>query len=223
MENKKSGCLSIIVLLIVIFCIAYAIEEIIRYYKKNNNESNEVALSMSCEAFVDSVVINPKFGNKYNDKYIELNGVNLGVYNQFDTPGKYIIMTSGVQTDTAYIVGRTVKWPLITLNDSSTACDSFMYSYGKRYNLTPAKTSAFFVADLVNDDKDSLVNFTYMKDCKLQGMRSTDYQLENFCIERVVVKGKLTDVSKKENGYRIELENTLILSRTPIKKKFIWK
>jgi hypothetical protein len=216
---KKAGCLIAPVIMVVIFVIAYFSDMLQMNNGRSENLKTQAAVKLEAFDLARKLEADSNYLKQFDDKYVEIEGVLTGISNNPDED--IIMLTSGRQLDSSYVVGSELKAKNIILDSKSSPCDSFMVSYQKNYNLREDKIKLIISGELVQEAGDSLLNFKYFPACK-EGGRFVRYNLENFCVENYKIKGKIYDVAKTGNSYRIYMERTLILSKGKVEKKFMF-
>lgn len=206
-EQKKNSFRLLVGTLILVIPILIYINQ---KYIQDNPEQAEVAWKGSAFDWSERAIKDSTFVSALNNKYIELEGVLLNiVYSQGATT---LYFTSGLQTDSCYLVGQQPDWKTLDTNKNLSSCDSLVLQYGKNYNLQANPVEVDFSGDVVNSDDDDLLNFSFFEDCKYTVSKRQEYRLHNFCKNKITVRAKLKAVEKEEKGISVELDKVLILS-----------
>ncbi len=205
--RKQLGCLPQILIASLVPIVIIVWFQVKEYFYRKHVEKQEIALVTTCFEFGELIKKEPK---AYLEKYIQLEGVLLNI--EHADGGSYIYFTSGFQTDTSYLVGKPVLWTKFSPTRKLSECDSTMLVYGKLYNIQEAAQQITFAGDLINDD--SLTHFKYIPACEEHTRFHTYYSLENFCMNKVVVKARLDQITQTDEGIKVDLSNVLIISKT---------
>ena len=156
-------------------------------------------------------VVNP-------EEYVELEGILLNITTTQGATTVYF--TSGLQTDSSYLVGQQPDWLTVKNQTELTACDSLILMYGKQYNLQAAPLQVVFSGDVVNSDSDKLLNFSYFEDCRYTQGKTHLYRLHDFCAQKVKVRARIKKAQLIKEVLAVELDEAMVLSMEKNKLKF---
>jgi hypothetical protein len=217
-KKSKSGIIQLsLVLFIILFVVVFIIGK--KYYLGTKKNAKEIALSASCFELANLIQQDIGSMDKYKGKYIELNGVLLNIVNSGG--GTTILFTSGYQTDSSYLVGRKLaRKTLLQSANPFSPCDSLIINYGEVYNMQESNIFILFRGELINDGGE-LSQVNYYKQCEQSSSSSTNYQLENFCIEKIKVRAVLHKIVQAENEFIIELDDIILVSKSKTDKKIV--
>ncbi|KOY87753.1 hypothetical protein AD998_17895 [bacterium 336/3] len=186
-------------------------------YKKSVAEDirlKKAKLQISTTEFINKYQKDSTSIKSHINQYIELEGDLVDIQYSQDT--QYIKFTSGEQSDTSYSVRMYLMNPEIPTN----ACDSLVLSYHKTYKMKSYKPYFVFYAHTYNDDEQ--IKFKYLPKCKqyISTRKTTNYFLENFCLEKVKIKGKFASIHKENDStYSVEITPAMLVSQSKNIKK----
>lgn len=199
-----------------LFAFMLALGYGIRWATRHHIEQQPTSLRITSMEFHELLQKDSSALQKYIGQYIEIEGDLLNIIN-VNGGGTDIRFTAGQQTDSSY----QVAMPLIVnqLIKPTTPCDSLMKSYATLYCLKSQRPYIEFFASIYNQD--TLTNFKYYGKCikNIYTRKYTDYLLENFCLEKIVLKGQLGSITKKDSSYEVIITPSILLQRTQNKKK----
>lgn len=213
--------LRFILLIAVIFAIVYFVSSAVESYKANKTSKAKTHLNITLYQLLDSLQKNPGLAASLKGKYIETEGSLLTMGSE-NGGGSYIYFIATKQTDTSFQVAHTLDYKSILQKQNWSACDSAIVDYQKVFNLQemPEKLTAFAsVASTLTNEQEQV---TYCKFCEPYTVTTTkrqEYYLQNFCYESVSIKAVVHSIIKKENGYKVLLDDGILISKTRIEKK----
>ncbi|MCU0439412.1 MAG: hypothetical protein MUC49_16085 [Raineya sp.] len=205
----------VIVYFIGIVALMFLIRNLYKKTVVEDVKLEKSVLQISTTDFVNRFLKDSSSVKSYLNQYIEIDGGNL-VHIQYSQDTQYIKFTSGEQSDTAYHVRMPLKKDIIPKN----ACDSLVVFYHQKYKMKPLKPYFIFYAHTYNDEND--IQFKFLPTCKqyISTSKTTHYFLENFCLEKVKIKGKFTAIYKENDStYAIEITPAILLSKLENIKK----
>ncbi|MDF2454291.1 MAG: hypothetical protein K0R51_284 [Cytophagaceae bacterium] len=218
MSKKKASFFSFLLVAGVIIAIIVGVICIKNWYYERKHANAVVSWQGTTYEWAALAGKDSLFVSKLTGKFIELEGVLLNVVNTQGATTVYF--TSGMQTDTSYLVGQQPDWLTVKNQSALTACDSLILMYGRQYNFQPAAVPVIFSGDVVNADSDKRLDFSYFEDCRLSKNKTIQYRLHNFCAQAIKVRAILTSVNHSDKGLVVELDEVMVLSKEKNKIKF---
>ncbi len=215
--QKGTSLLSFIIVFAAVAAFVVGFIYIKKTYSQNKVSQAEVSWKGTAFEWSERVVNDAAFVSSLENKYIELEGILLNVVVSQGATTLYF--TSGFQRDSAYLVGQQTEWQAIDTQATRSSCDTLIIMYGRNYNLQPAAVAVNFFGDVVNDEDDPLLNFSFFEACRYTRGKRDEYRLHNFCANQITVRAKLRTVAKEEKGLTVELDEVLILSNKKNKIK----
>lgn len=151
----------------------------------------------------------------FEDQYIVITGDLVDVFSTERTDGTSVYLTSGVQTDSSYLVG----YKLEEGETKSVACDSLLTAYKKFYRIIENPVRVTFICTVYNDIEDPVLSKKYFPQCNVQLPRHEENYLEHLCLERATVKGKIISMNREHGYLEVFLDDGVLISRDWNKKK----
>lgn len=164
------------------------------------------AATLTAQEFVSKAENNPEL---YKGQYIILTGDLLDVYSTERTDGTNVYLTSGIQTDSSYLVGHS----LVAGEAKTTSCDSLITAYKKFYRMTENPVRVTFICTVYNEMEDPVLSKKFFPQCNEQRTRFEENFLEHFCLERATVKGKVMSMNREHGYLEVFLDDGVLLSR----------
>jgi len=145
----------------------------------------------------------------YKDQYIVLTGDLVDVLNVEREDGTRVYLTSGVQTDSSYLVGHK----LLAADDRSTRCDSMITAYNKLYRMRENPVRVTFQCTVYNDGEEDVLSKKFFPQCREMRSKYEETFLEYFCLERATVKGRILSMNKEHGYLEVFLDDGVLISR----------
>lgn len=151
----------------------------------------------------------------FEGQYIVITGDLIDVSSTERTDGTTVFLTSGVQTDSSYLVG----YKLVPGEAKAFSCDSLITAYKKFYRMTENPVRVSFLCTVYNDMEDPVLSKKYFPQCNEERVHGEENFLEHFCLERATVKAKVISMNREHGYLEVFLDDGVLLSRDWNKKK----